>query len=305
MSEAKSIYTTETVVANEDKAITSFRNEWDFLSNFASTPIEIDGVTYPTTEHAFQAMKTYETTERYTVRDAPTPASAKAKGRKVTLREDWGTARFDVMEEVLRVKFSDPVLREKLLATGDRPLIEGNTWRDTTWGAIRDTKNGGWKGRNALGKLLMKIRDELRSETDPKEEPVSEVTDAELAALAVAARTNAYAPYSNYQVGAAIVTGSGKVFTGVNVENASYGLCNCAERTAIFTAATTGERIITTVAVATDDGGSPCGACRQVLSEFVPKDGSPLRVLLVNKDGEIVKETTLAELLPMAFNLNG
>ena len=289
MSEPKTPYTTE------PQTITSFRDEWEFLSNFFPTPIEIEGMTYPTTEHAFQALKTYETTERYTVRDAPTPASAKAKGRKVTMREDWDTARFDAMEKVLRVKFADPVLREKLLATGDRALIEGNTWRDTTWGAIRDTKTGDWKGRNALGKLLMKIRDELRA--------ASTTTDTELAALAVAARTNAYAPYSKYPVGAAIVTGSGAIFTGVNVENASYGLCNCAERTAIFTAAATGERVITAVAVATDDGGSPCGACRQVLSEFAPRDGSPLRVLLVNKNGEVVKETTLAELLPMAFNL--
>lgn len=125
----------------------------------------------------------------------------------------------------------------------------------------------------------------------------------ELALAAVAARANAYAPYSKYQVGAAIRTGSGATFTGVNVENASYGLCNCAERTAIFTAAATGERVVTHVAVATEDGGTPCGACRQVLAEFSPRDGLPLVVLLVDKGGAIVRETTLTALLPDAFLL--
>jgi cytidine deaminase len=129
----------------------------------------------------------------------------------------------------------------------------------------------------------------------------SELQD--LARAAVAARANAYAPYSKYQVGAAIRTGSGAVFTGVNVENASYGLCNCAERTAIFTAAAAGERTVTHVAVATDDGGTPCGACRQVLAEFAPRDGAPLVVLLVDREGRVVRETTLADLLPDAFTL--
>jgi cytidine deaminase len=116
-------------------------------------------------------------------------------------------------------------------------------------------------------------------------------------------RGAAYAPYSRYHVGAAVRTGSGAMFGGCNVENASYGLCNCGERTAIFSAVAAGERVISAVAVATDDGGSPCGACRQVLAEFAPRDGSPLRILLVDKAGEVVRETTIGELLPMAFNL--
>jgi len=130
-----------------------------------------------------------------------------------------------------------------------------------------------------------------------------DVTVPELARAAVAVRANAYAPYSKYQVGAAVRTASGATFTGVNVENASYGLCNCAERTAVFTAAATGERVVTHVAVATEDGGTPCGACRQVLAEFSPRDGTPLVVLLVDKGGAIVRETTLAQLLPDAFLL--
>ena len=125
----------------------------------------------------------------------------------------------------------------------------------------------------------------------------------ELILLATQMRDRAYAPYSKYHVGAAIRTASGKVYGGCNVENASYGLCNCAERTAIFTAIADGERVITEVVVATDDGGSPCGACRQVLSEFVPRDGSPCRVTLVDKTGAVVRETSIAELLPFAFVL--
>lgn len=115
------------------------------------------------------------------------------------------------------------------------------------------------------------------------------------------ARPRAYAPYSKYHVGAAILTDKG-LFSGVNVENASYGLCNCAERTAIFTAVNEGAREIRAVAVATDDGGSPCGACRQVIAEFAPRDGSPLPILLLDKDGKVTRETTIAELLPYSFS---
>lgn len=306
MSEAKSTYTTAALNLTENEtteAIDTFRDEWDFLSNFFPVPVEIEGITYPTTEHAFQAMKTHETSERYLVRDASTPAGAKRKGKKVALRDNWDTERFAVMEQVLRAKFSAPHLRDKLLATGDRVLIEGNTWRDTTWGMVRDKATGQWRGRNELGKLLMKLRDELRDEPNNATQSDKNTGDAELIALALQMRKVAYAPYSHYHVGAAIRTESGKVFGGCNVENASYGLCNCGERTAIFSAVAAGERVVNEVVVATDDGGSPCGACRQVLSEFAPRDGSPLRIVLIDKSGTVVHETTIAELLPMAFNL--
>jgi len=118
------------------------------------------------------------------------------------------------------------------------------------------------------------------------------------------ARERAYAPYSNYKVGAALLTSGGRIVTGCNVENASYGLCNCAERTAVFRAIAEGaEPIFTAIAVATDDGGTPCGACRQVLSEFAPRDGSPMTVLLVNAAGEWVENITLEELFPRGFTL--
>jgi cytidine deaminase len=123
----------------------------------------------------------------------------------------------------------------------------------------------------------------------------------ELCDAALGARKNAYAPYSKYQVGAAVITRDGHIFIGCNVENASYGLTNCAERTAVFTAVCQGEREFVEVAIATEDGGSPCGACRQVLSEFAPRDGTPMRVFLLDASGNVARETTLAALLPDAF----
>lgn len=108
----------------------------------------------------------------------------------------------------------------------------------------------------------------------------------------------AYAPYSNFPVGAAVLAGSGKVYTGANVENAAYGLCNCAERTAIFHAVAAGERTIRAVAVYTPTRTAtpPCGACRQVINEFGP---TAAVVAICDGDDRIV--TTLDRLLPSAF----
>jgi cytidine deaminase len=113
-----------------------------------------------------------------------------------------------------------------------------------------------------------------------------------------AAGRKAYTPYSRFRVGAAVLTGAGKIFSGCNVENASYGLCNCAERSAIFTAVAAGERRITAVAVHTPTAvpTMPCGACRQVIHEFGPK---ALVVALGN--GRARVEVRLDELLPRAF----
>ena len=115
--------------------------------------------------------------------------------------------------------------------------------------------------------------------------------------LANEARRRAYVPYSNYPVGAALRTKSGKVFTGVNVENAAYPTTMCAERTAVFTAVTAGEREFEVIAVATENGGSPCGSCRQVLAEF----GLDTVVLIADGDGKLIQETTVRDLLPGAF----
>ena len=110
-------------------------------------------------------------------------------------------------------------------------------------------------------------------------------------------RHHAYVPYSNYPVGAALRTKSGRVYTGVNVENAAYPTTMCAERTAVFKAVSEGEREFDAIAVVTDNGGSPCGACRQVLAEF----GLDTIVLIANGEGILIEETTVKDLLPGAF----
>ena len=110
-------------------------------------------------------------------------------------------------------------------------------------------------------------------------------------------RKNAYAPYSNYPVGAALRTKSGRIFSGVNVENAAYPAAICAERTAVFKAISEGEREFDVIAVVTDNGGSPCGSCRQVLAEF----GPDTVVLIADGNGKLLKEMTVNELLPEAF----
>ena len=115
--------------------------------------------------------------------------------------------------------------------------------------------------------------------------------------LANTARQRAYAPYSKYQVGAALRTKAGRIFTGVNVENAAYPHTMCAERVAIFKAVSEGEKEFEVIAVVTDNGGSPCGGCRQVLAEF----GLNTIVLIANGDGDLLKEMTVKELLPEAF----
>jgi len=115
--------------------------------------------------------------------------------------------------------------------------------------------------------------------------------------LANEARKRAYAPYSRYPVGAALRTKSGHIFTGVNVENAAYPTGTCAERVAVFKAVSEGEREFDAIAVVTDNGGSPCGGCRQVLAEF----GLETIVLIANGSGELVQETTVGGLLPGAF----
>ena len=115
---------------------------------------------------------------------------------------------------------------------------------------------------------------------------------------AQSARAHAYAPYSTYQVGAAVLGGSGRIYSGCNVENTSYGLTVCAERVAILKAISEGEREIVALLVASENGATPCGACRQVLFEF----GPTARVLLSGADGT-QKELTLDDLLPDAFTL--
>ena len=115
--------------------------------------------------------------------------------------------------------------------------------------------------------------------------------------LANTARQRAYVPYSKYHVGAALRTKTGKIYTGVNIENAAYPHTMCAERVAIFKAVSEGEKEFEVISVVTENGGSPCGGCRQVLAEF----GLDTLVLIANRDGKLLKELTVKELLPEAF----
>lgn len=135
-----------------------FEGEFRFLSNFWPAQIEFEGIVYPTVEHAYQAAKSLDPADRRRIAALPTPAEAKRAGRALPPRADWETAKFDVMERCVRLKFTGhPDLREKLLATGDAYLEEGNTWNDQVWGVYQG------KGENRLGKILMKVRSELRS----------------------------------------------------------------------------------------------------------------------------------------------
>lgn len=133
------------------------------------------------------------------------------------------------------------------------------------------------------------------------------ISDKELIAKALLARENAYAPYSHYAVGAALIAGSGKVYTGCNIENAAYSPSNCAERTAVFKAVSEGERNILKLALVAGKQeleaplpafASPCGVCRQVLSEFAVPDMK----LLLAKSEQDYREYTLDELLPLGFS---
>lgn len=129
---------------------------------------------------------------------------------------------------------------------------------------------------------------------------VKMLTHKELAQKAIEAKSKAHASYSNFHVGAALLTESGKIYQGANIENSSYSLTICAERTAVFQAILDGERIFRSIAIAgdTEDYLSPCGACRQVLLDLCGKD---LEVLMVNKNGDY-KKFTLNELIPFSFS---
>lgn len=141
------------------RVIDRFRDEYKFLSNFY---IEEDGLTV---EHRFQAAKTLDPAVRAKIMQAQDPQEAKKLGRNkklFTIRPDWEQVKDSVMEDLVLKKFlKDKVIRAELLATGDAEIIEGNTWRDSTWGMVKDA-SGKWIGENRLGKILMKVREQLR-----------------------------------------------------------------------------------------------------------------------------------------------
>lgn len=146
-------------------AITAFRGEHRFLSNFYPAEVRMSGMEYPTVEHAFQAAKTTDPNLRWKVRAAGTPGEAKRMGKNLELRPDWEEIKLEVMLALVRYKFTHHAeLAKKLLATGNATLVEGNDWGDTFWGACRKGFHGQapLEGQNHLGLILMKVRDEIR-----------------------------------------------------------------------------------------------------------------------------------------------
>lgn len=137
--------------------IRKFSGEHAFLSNFYGSPLYLDRKLYPTVEHAYQASKTLDEDGRNAIRLAVSPSYAKRLGNTIPLRSDWEDVKLNCMLSLLRKKFRIFALQRELLKTGDRLLVEGNQWGDRFWGVC----NG--KGKNHLGKLLMQVRDEIRS----------------------------------------------------------------------------------------------------------------------------------------------
>lgn len=143
--------------------ILSFRDRHFFLSNFYPQPITYHNLTYPTSEHAYQAEKTDVQTMREEIRLAATPGQAKRIGQKAILRPNWEQMRLRVMEDILRVKFApDTSCAHLLVMTYPKDLIEGNYWGDRYWGMVQNGKTYLWEGENNLGKILMRIREDLR-----------------------------------------------------------------------------------------------------------------------------------------------
>lgn len=137
--------------------IDEFRGPYRFLSNFYPCIVSFEDEYYPSTEHAFQAAKTIFPDARQLIRTATSAALAKRLGRTVVLRPGWNAMRVEVMRGLLIQKFKTPDLRGKLLSTGNAQLVEGNTWGDVFWGVCNGV------GENQLGKLLMQVREGLRS----------------------------------------------------------------------------------------------------------------------------------------------
>jgi len=148
--------------AERPDKIAEFGGHHRFLSNFWPSEIEFEGSTYATVEHAYQAAKTLDLEERRRIAGLATPAEAKRAGRALTPRADWEQVKFEVMEGCVRQKFATHAeLRELLIDTGDAELEEGNTWGDRVWGVYEG------QGENRLGKILMKVREELRATPAP------------------------------------------------------------------------------------------------------------------------------------------
>jgi ribA/ribD-fused uncharacterized protein len=150
----------------DNTSITVFDGKYAFLSNFYESKIVHADMIFPTVEHAFQAAKSLSEEEQAAISIAKTPGIAKRLGRKVLLRPDWEEVKERIMYECVKEKFKEPVLREKLLNIYPAELIEGNTWHDNYWGNCSCEKCKNIEGKNNLGKILMKVRNEIIKEAN-------------------------------------------------------------------------------------------------------------------------------------------
>jgi len=135
--------------------INQFKDEYRFLSNFFMTDVAYGGLIYPSSEHAYMAAKTTDPDLRWMIKNCATAADAKKAGRELPLRAGWDSMKYEVMHEILWDKFNrNPIIRQKLIDTGDQQLVEGNWWGDKIWGVCLKTN----QGQNHLGKTLMAVR---------------------------------------------------------------------------------------------------------------------------------------------------
>ena len=145
------------------EVISSFRGENMFLSNFYQCPIEFEGLIYPNSEAAFHAQKCQDPADREKYTRVKNPVITKRMGRREKLPADWDERSYGIMESILRVKFANPALADKLLATGDAYLEEGNHWHDNRWGNCSCDACREIEGKNWLGKILMDIRENIKA----------------------------------------------------------------------------------------------------------------------------------------------
>jgi len=138
--------------------IESFSGNYRWLSNFAPVKVTLDGVEYPSTEHAYQAAKTLNLSEREKIQQLASPGQAKREGRKITMRPDWEEIKESVMLDLTRQKYqNDSMYQVLLLGTKDLEIEEGNNWGDVYWGICKGV------GDNRLGKILMQVRQEIKN----------------------------------------------------------------------------------------------------------------------------------------------
>lgn len=139
--------------------IKSFFGKFRFLSNFWPAEVVFEGKKYPSVEHAYQAAKTLDEAVREEIRIIPKAGDVKKRAKTIELREGWDALKDEIMFDLLKQKFAIPEFKEKLLATGEEELVEGNNWGDVYWGICKGV------GQNKLGKMLMDIRNDMAPRT--------------------------------------------------------------------------------------------------------------------------------------------